>query len=193
MKKVFTLVVCVLSGCSADQPSSEELLNALTELGQKKACLTSELFSEWPAKGNYVDRNKVIMERLADVGLVQQANGSFDMTVKGKDFFDDKQSGFCYASGHTISDVNLIKEVPAEQLPSAVYKAWQISFKLTPMVEGEWINNQELLNVLGVDFQRVTQSKDFTVRLIKRDEKSKIELLDPRFSFSPNLRFNIGW
>ncbi|KOO58672.1 hypothetical protein WH43_07395 [Rheinheimera sp. KL1] len=193
MRKVFPLVVCALSGCSNERPTSEELLAALNELGQKKACLTSELFSEWPAKGDFVTRNKVIMERLADVGLVQQANGTFDLTAKGKDFFDHKQNGFCYASGHTISNVNLIKEVPTEQLPTAVYQAWQISFEITPMVGGEWIDNPELLRVLGVDFPQITQSQNFNVRLIKRNENAEIELLDPRFSFRPNHSFKMGW
>lgn len=183
----------MLSGCSTDQPTHDDLLTALNVLSQKKACVTSTMFNQWPVKGDFVTRNKMIMEQLADVGLVEQADNTFDLTAKGKDFFDQEQNGFCYASAHTISDVNLIKKIPTEQLPTAVYSAWQISFKITPMVAGEWIDNPALLSALGVDFSQLTQSHDFTVRLIKRNEKSKIELLDPRFSFSPNHSFKMGW
>ncbi|MBY0418257.1 MAG: hypothetical protein K2W88_09390 [Pararheinheimera sp.] len=193
MKKVIAVVVCLLSACSADRPDDEELIDALAGLTQKKACITSTLFNQWPAQGRSVTQNKEIMERLSDVGLVNRANNSFDLTPKGKEYFDKEESGFCYASSHSVSDVIFIKELPKEQLPAAVYRAWQISFKIAPMVTGEWIDNEALLKLLKVEFQAITQPRDFVVRLIKRDENSEIELSDPRFSFSPHLHFQMGW
>jgi hypothetical protein len=193
MKKSSVFLACLLSGCSADKPTNEELLGALTELSQKKACLTSGLFSVWPAKADSITRNKDIMDRLAEVGLLTYSNGSFNLTSKGKDFFDAEQSGFCFASGHIVSDIDLIKEIPKEQLPSAVYKAWQISFNVTPMVEGEWIDNTALLKKLGVDLSTITRSQKLSLRIIKRDKASKIELSDPRFSYTPNHSFKTGW
>jgi len=193
MKKVIAVVACLLSACSADRPDDEELISALAGLTQKKACITSTLFNQWPAQGSSVAQNKAIMERLTDVGLVNYSNGSFDLTPKGKEYFDKEESGFCYASGHAVSEVTFIKELPKEQLPAAAYRAWQISFKIAPMVTGEWIDNDALLKLLRVEFQAITQPRDFVVRLIKRDENSKIELLDPRFSFSPNHHVQMGW
>lgn len=193
MKKAIVITMCLLSGCSADKPSNDELLGALTTLGQKKACITSALFGKWPAQGDSVIRNKDIMERLVDAGLIRKANDTFDLTVKGIEFFDEEQNGFCYASGHTVSDVNLVKEIPKEQLPGGVYSAWQVSFKVTPMVAGEWIDDDALLKRIGVEFSTITQSQDFTARVIKRSETSKVELSDPRFSYSPNHSFSMVW
>lgn len=193
MKKAIVVTVFLLSACSADKPGHEELFGALNGLGQKKACITSALFDKWPAQGDSVVRNKDIMERLADVGLISEANDTFDLTVKGIEFFDEEQNGFCYASGHTVSDVNLVKEISKEQLPDGVYGAWLVSFKVTPMVAGEWIDNAALLKKLGVEFPAITQSQDFTARFIKRSETSKVELSDPRFSYSPNHSFSMAW
>jgi hypothetical protein len=193
MKKAIVVTTCLLSGCSADKPGHEELFGALNGLGQKKACITSALFDKWPARGDSVIRNKDIMERLVDVGLISKVNDAFDLTVKGIEFFDKEQNGFCYASGHTVSDVNLVKEIPKEQLPEGVYGAWQVSFKVTPMVAGEWIDDDALLKKLGVEFLAITQSQEFTARVIKRSETSKVELSDPRFSYSPNHSFSLVW
>lgn len=194
MRRTSTVTACLfaLAGCSTDQPSEAEVKKAMANYADQKGCASSVLFKEFPIKPSYAKSNQDIIKLFANVGLIEDLDGSYALTDLGKKAYDPSMSGFCYTDNFTISSVKIEKE--DDDIPSGLNGAWYVSFEIAPNNVSDWVKNEELINSASrLSEKNIEDSQKYTVRVGKKFGSDEIVVIDPRFSFKPGLSYNMGW
>ncbi|MFQ6370879.1 hypothetical protein [Shewanella sp. YIC-542] len=194
MRKVGIVTACVLvlTGCSKDQPSEEEIKNALTIYTEKKGCASSVLFKEIPINLRYIKNNQNIIKIFVNAGLLEKTDDSYTLTALGKEAYDPSMNGFCYTDSYKINSVKVEKE--DANIPSTLSGAWYVSLNISPSQVSDWVKNEELINAASrLSEKDVESPKTYTVRLGKKIGVEELVVIEPRFSFEPGLKYNMGW
>ncbi len=184
----------LLTACGQSTPSEDDITAAVSEKIDRKGCATSTLFKRFPVPQSTAGSNQAILKPFTDIGFVAESAGAYQLTEKGKAAYDAEKSGFCYTDSYRISDVKVIGEEAASDLPPALSGAWTVSFTVAPSNVDEWVKNPAIIQAASLaSLEKIVEPKSFRVRVAREKGKDELIVADPTFSFTPGIHFNMGW
>ena len=148
MQRLLTLVTlsALITACGQSAPSESEISKTLADSIARKGCATSTLFKSFPIAPSMAGNNGAITRPFEEIGFIAQSADGYQLTEKGQAEYDAERSGFCYTDSYQISDIKVIDEEAASDLPPALSGAWTVSFTVAPASVDEWVKNPETVS-----------------------------------------------
>ena len=183
-----------LSACGQSAPSEGDIAAVLSEKVSRKGCATSTLFKRFPISQSTASSNQDIIKPFTDIDFISESADGYQLTAKGQAAYDAEKAGFCYTNSYQISDIKVIGEEAASDLPPALSGAWSVSFKVAPSNVDEWVKNTGVIQAASrASLEKIIEPQSFKVRVAKEKDMDELIVADPTFRFMPGIHFNMGW